>query len=316
MSSDATTVGPVATGSRQSRGDSPNAVDVSFVLGTGRCGSTLVHEILAHHPDIAFISNFEDRNTPLWPARANGVIYRRVMRGRTDKGKFRFAPSEAYRLLEREVSPLLSDPFRDLTREDVTPWLSRRLTALFAESARAQSRERVLHKFTGWPRIGFLDEVFPGARFVHVVRDGRAVANSWLQMPWWRGHLGPESWHWGPLPDEDLEAWERSGRSFVVLAGIAWKLLIDAYWKAAASLPADRYLEIRYEDLTEDSRPTLGRVTDFLGLDWNAGFESAVTRYRFDRTRREAFRTDLSPWQVDQLNDLLGARLEAFGYVG
>ncbi|MEY2426226.1 MAG: hypothetical protein QOI61_1798, partial [Actinomycetota bacterium] len=32
-----------------------------FVLGTGRCGSTLVHELLARHHDVGFLSNIEDR---------------------------------------------------------------------------------------------------------------------------------------------------------------------------------------------------------------------------------------------------------------
>ena len=31
-----------------------------FVLGTGRCGSTLVEEVLARHPDSGFVSNLEE----------------------------------------------------------------------------------------------------------------------------------------------------------------------------------------------------------------------------------------------------------------
>ena len=65
---------------------------------------------------------------------------------------------------------------------------------------------------TGWPRAGFLHAVFPDARYVNVIRDGRAVANSWLQMDWWLGYRGPEHWHFGPLSDEHREVWERSGR--------------------------------------------------------------------------------------------------------
>ena len=35
--------------------------EFAFVLGTGRCGSTLVHELVARHPDVGFLSNLEDR---------------------------------------------------------------------------------------------------------------------------------------------------------------------------------------------------------------------------------------------------------------
>ena len=83
----------------------PWNAEVAFVLGTGRCGSTLVHEIIARHPDVGFISNVEDRFPSLpVPGRFNNDVYRRVPDRFTTKGRIRFAPSEAYRILAREVS--------------------------------------------------------------------------------------------------------------------------------------------------------------------------------------------------------------------
>ena len=34
---------------------------LAFVIGTGRCGSTLVYEVLARHPGVGFVSNLEDK---------------------------------------------------------------------------------------------------------------------------------------------------------------------------------------------------------------------------------------------------------------
>ena len=39
-----------------------------FVISNGRSGSTLVHELLARHPDVGFVSNQEDRLPGLPPA--------------------------------------------------------------------------------------------------------------------------------------------------------------------------------------------------------------------------------------------------------
>src|SRR4051794_24900990 len=92
----------------------------AWVLGSGRCGSTLVHEVLARHPAVGFLSNLEDRAAlPAWASRWNNAAFRRVPPSFTTKGRLRYAPSEGYRLLERQVSPLLAAPYRDLTTGDV-----------------------------------------------------------------------------------------------------------------------------------------------------------------------------------------------------
>ena len=290
--------------------------DVAFVLGTGRCGSTLVHEVLARHADVGFVSNVEDRfPLPKGAGRWNNGLYRRSPEPFTRKGRIRFAPSEGYRALEREVSPILSAPDRDLVAEDLTPWLDARLHGFFDDRAHIQGRPLFLHKFTGWPRARFLARIFPHARFVHVIRDGRAVANSFLQMPWWRGYAGPAGWGWGPLPSEYQTEWEASGRSFAVLAGIEWKILMHAFDDARAQVPAERWLEVRYEDFVADPRRVTGDMLGFLGLAWTPGFEAGFRRYRFSADRNEAYKTDLGIHEVALLEACLAAPLERYGYV-
>ena len=39
----------------------PSTPQYIFVIGTGRCGSTLTEEILCRHPEVGFISNLDDR---------------------------------------------------------------------------------------------------------------------------------------------------------------------------------------------------------------------------------------------------------------
>ena len=294
----------------------PSSVDLAFVLGTGRCGSTLVHEIIARHPDVGFVSNLEDRFPSLpVPSRFNNDIYRRVPDALTTKGHVRFAPSEGYRALDREVSPVISAPMRDLLAEDVTPWLERRFRTFFAARARAQGRPLFLHKFTGWPRSGFVRRIFPETRFIHIVRDGRAVANSFLQMPWWQGYRGPDEWSWGPLPPSMEQEWEASGRSFAVLAGLEWKLLIEAFEAARALVPESQWLEVRYEDFVAEPREHVRAMLDHLGLAWTPDFERGFRRYRFDAGRREAYRRDLGIHDVAMLDASLAPVLARHGYV-
>ncbi|MGH7778000.1 MAG: sulfotransferase family protein [Candidatus Dormibacterales bacterium] len=286
-----------------------------FVLGTGRCGSTLVQEVLARHPGAGFVSNIED-NIPLLAHRDrwNSSLYRQLPVGLTRKGRIRYAPSEAYDALRREVSPIVVDPFRDLLAGDVTPWLERRFGEFFTSRVRAQGKPVYLHKFTGWPRAGFIQRVFPQARFIHVVRDGRAVANSWLQMDWWRGYQGPSRWQWGPLTASEEAEWLEEGRSFPALAAILWKILIRAFDAAAARLPAESWLEVRYEDVVADPGRAFDAMLRFSGLAPDAGFDRALGRYAFSAERGEAFQHELAPADLASMTRVLSEDLARRGY--
>src|SRR4051812_2860619 len=253
-----------------------------FVLGTGRCGSTLVHELLARHPHVGFVTNVDDRTGSAAVGRLQAGLFRRLPAAATQKGRVRLAPSEAYRALEREVSPLLVEPVRDLEASDAVPWLAERFRSFFGSRAAAFGAPLFLHKFTGWPRARFVDAVLPGSRYVHVVRDGRAVAASWLQTDWWRGHRGPSGWHFGPLPEPYEKEWEASGRSFVLLAGLAWELLLDAFDEARNEIGEAGWLEVRYEDVLADPRRRTAEVLEFLGLPWTDAFESGFGAFRFE----------------------------------
>ncbi len=285
----------------------------AFILGTGRCGSTLVHEIVARHPAVGFVTNLDD----LGIRRGNAqqlTLWRRLPAALSDKGRARLAPSEGYRVVAREVSPMLVDPAADLTEADLTPWLAQRLQDFVdARMTHLESAEVFVHKFTGWPRARLLDAAFPGSRYVHIVRDGRAVANSWLQMDWWRGHLGPAGWHFGPLPDDLAALWEDGGRSQPVLAALAWRLLTDASESCSAQL-GRRWLTVRYEDLLDDPRAQLTRILEHIGLPWNDTFEAGLARYTLSPGRVEAFRGDLSPAQIEAMEAAIAPALARYGY--
>lgn len=219
--------GPVPPGPGAPQSGSPR---LAVVTGTGRSGTTLVTELLARHPATGFVSGVDDK---LWRlgsrGRWNGRLYRagaprpssmRALAEATallERGRLGVRPSEAYALLDRHVMPGFSAPCRDLLAQDLTPHVRRRLVAFVEERRRAQGVDVLLQHLTGWPRTGLLRAALPDLRTVNVVRDGRAVASSWLQMGWWDGRLGPDRWIYGPLPADLHEEWERSGRDFAVL---------------------------------------------------------------------------------------------------
>lgn len=298
-----------------------------FVVGTGRCGTTLVHELLCRHPSTGFISNVDDKLSRLdLHGRWNGAIFRRMSarnaslrplkdsRILLERGRARLAPSEAWELLDRQVVSGFSRPCRDLLAEDATPWLRARLSEFFTSRRTAQGSDVLVHRLTGWPRTGLLHAALPDARFIHVVRDGRAVANSWLQMGWWDGYRGPDSWYLGPLSPEDQATWERTGRSFPVLAALGWQMLIRAFVEARDRLPADRWLQVRYEDLLADPATRVPQLLEFAGLSPNAEWERGVARHPFESQRAVAYRHHLDAATLAGMESAIAGTLQRLGY--
>ena len=96
------------------------------------------------------------------------------------------------------------------------------------------------------------------------------------QQPWWDGFSGPGGWSFGPLTDSDDALWHESGRSFTVLAGLEWKLLMQAFAEAQTLIPAESWLELRYEDVIERPREQVQRLLLDLGLESTAELRAVV----------------------------------------
>jgi hypothetical protein len=174
-------------------------------------------------------------------------------------------------------------------------------------------RNRLLIKITGWSRIGFLNEIFDDARFIHILRDGRAVASSLLHVNFWRGWHGPQSWRAGLLSPEDQATWESYDRSFTALAGIEWRIQMRAMEAARKALDPGLFHELKYETFCEQPVESFRRVLEFAEVPWSAAFEREVRSASIKSTSNR-WRDDLAPRQQAILDDLLGEDLRRCGY--
>jgi hypothetical protein len=116
-------------------------------------------------------------------------------------------------------------------------------------------------------RIAYLRRVFPDARFVHVIRDGRAVVGSMVSQIRSRarrqdrplgGFCRPPGWR--SLVRDDL----------VEQTALVWQALVRHVREQAASLGA-AYREVRFEALCAEPRRTCAELASFAGLrgaDW------------------------------------------------
>ena len=90
----------------------------------------------------------------------------------------------------------------------------------------------------------------PDALFVHIIRDGRDIALSLMKMGGFR-----------PFP------WSKQARGLLETA-LYWEWMVRAGKCHGVRIPAD-YIEVHYEDLVTQPRPTLAKLGEFLQHDLN-----------------------------------------------
>lgn len=115
-----------------------------------------------------------------------------------------------------------------------------------------------------------LAEIFPDARFIHVIRDGRDVACSLLTMDWINPMTGRK---WDYVQN-------------MTSAARYWREVVTTVRQMAAHPSvANRVLEVRYEALVADPESVLRQVLDFVGEAW----DPAVLDYHTKNREQEPF---------------------------
>ena len=261
------------------------------IVGTGRCGSTMLHRLLARHEALGWLSTFNEVfPTQPWLARYSD-LYRHPSFSRTVKHlPFFPKPFEAYRFWEHYL-PGFSRRDRPLTADDVPPLGVGPVRRAVARILEAQDKQRFLVKVTGWSRMAYFDRIFPDAAFVFLNREVRAVVSSWVQAGWLdvTSELDSDRWQWGEVPEHYHNVWEDLGGGPLLSAAVKIRLDLDDIRRNMEQLPG-RCHTIQYEDLVTSPEQELRAVLAFCDLDWTGDFARVVAEHPFynpaDKWRR------------------------------
>ena len=205
-----------------------------IVLGVGRSGTTLLRVMLDRSSQIAI---------PYESFFVTPLAHRHGSRPKLDDflddlGRF-------YQLYEWGIAP---EDVRPRLREGMTT--GEAIAAVFEVYAEHEGKPRWGDKTPLYMQhLPLLERLFPDALWVHLVRDGRDAALSFLELP--EGFSG-KTW---ALP--------RTVAQFAA----RWRTEILAARRLGRQVGA-RYLELRYEDLVVDPERELRRVCEHASLPW------------------------------------------------
>jgi Sulfotransferase family len=271
-----------------------------MIVGCNRSGTTLLRAMFDSHPEIAV------------PGESGFIVTMGTRRHRR-----RYEGPRGFRT-DRFVADALDHPRVrqwNLPAEAADAFVAPRVLS-FAEAVRrlygvyaaAHGKPRYGDKTPGYVlHLPLLARLFPEARFIHLIRDGRDVALSKVSTyP-----------NWGPKTVEDV--------------ALFWKQRVSAGRVAGARLGPSRYREVHYERLVEEPEATLRSLCDFVDVKFDGSmlqyFERApsVLEAEFHPEYHQSLasppKKGLRDWRRDMPDDhvtafesLAGDLLEELGY--
>jgi hypothetical protein len=275
-----------------------------FIVGCARSGTTLVRRIVDAHPEIAittemhwishYVNYFKNQNRLVAP----GLVYE------LSEHK-RFAQFEIPR---EEFEALLGSG-------EALPYPTF-LNRVFGLYGKINNKPLVGNKTSGYVRrIPTLHALWPDAKFVHIIRDGRDVCLSVL------------NWNKAERTAGRYASWEEDPISTTALW---WERKVRKAREDGAALGPGLYQEMHYEDLVEDPERECKRLCEFLGV----AYDDAMIRFAEGKTKTDLpnarrtpkkawlpitsgmrnWRTEMSVKDVERFEAAAGNLLEELGY--
>jgi Sulfotransferase domain len=270
-----------ARGAAASSNLSLGSTPVFFVVGHQKSGTTWLMEMLDAHPEIL--------------CRGEGRPFGRNFRQEHKKGRRRgYPPVSLYNAIassedlrswiERSVwskRDNVNEHHRNLTRLAIEYFL---VHQLIRTDKRIVGDKTVLLSPQIMKEIG---AIFPDARVIHIIRDGRDVAVSTMHHIWNQAEDRGGTTKATPAQLAKREAYRENPQKVLESEeGIfpdGWLADYAAQWSASVGKSVKDgplslgkgYAEVRYEDLLYRPEEEFGRLLEFLGADAD---ESTVSR--------------------------------------
>jgi len=170
------------------------------------------------------------------------------------------------------------------------------------KSGRRNADLWVDHTPSNVKNAGALLGLFPQAKFIHIVRDGRGVAASILPLDW--------------------------GANTIDRAALSWSKRLSQYLGIESRLGDEKIIRVGFEDLVMNPEATMKKICGFLCIDFQpdmvrgSGFtvpnytaeQHSLVGKAPDAGEADAWEKALRPRQVEIFENLAGEMLSSLGY--
>jgi omega-hydroxy-beta-dihydromenaquinone-9 sulfotransferase len=247
----------------------PCPIKPILIIGAPGSGTTLLHQTLCSHRDVAYITH----NMLRAGIRKHGRLV----------GDRRRALLMLQNLIHRD--PASNNPLGDalwikyfgdynyMTEKDYSEEMADYFRKKVLQVQNLWGRPRFVDKtLVNCFRVRLLNSIFPDAKFIHTIRDGRAVAFSILN----KIDIAGDRFALFDVGFKDILGDKyKPDRSELYNYGLAWAEFVRK-GREANAVAQNRYYEVRYEKLVTEPYDELRNIVDFCELDWYSEFEEKI----------------------------------------
>ena len=287
----------------------PPASPYLFLCGVPRSGTTLLQRMLNAHPELAVTNDthFIPRSLEL----VDRSFIQQAINGKEIELDQRLI--EAVKSYKRFYRLGIDDAEFDWSCKHAKTY--RELVAnLYATVAKRERKRLAGEKTPDYVRrVCLLHGLFPAAKLIHIIRDGRDVALSLLD--WATPNKGPGK----------LSLWNEHP---VAVAALWWRWFVMQWIKQASAIEPSLTHEVHYDDLIRFPKRTLEELSQFLGLPFSPSmldYHRGKSRIRQDNQSAKSawlspqkglrdWRRDMTESQVELFEFLAGDALVHFGF--
>jgi hypothetical protein len=278
-----------------------------MIVGCGRSGTTLLYRMLCCHSDLAWFSNVTDR----WPsvpalAMLSSAYPLAALKGISTKAIP--IPSEGYAFWNELTRLDGLPPEEPLDERDVSRQARTLASERIGAILRFQRKHRFVNKATrNVRRLPYVNALIDGAVFVNVLRDPRATVASLLKVAFW-----PDIPVWSE-GNVTPRAWSAMGRDPTELAARLWASDVERALTHRETIPAERIVDVRYEDLVADTWGLVAHIGHSATLPLTEAFRRSCATFRVD-DRNRSISASLTKAQLDTITRVAGPVAERVGY--
>jgi hypothetical protein len=127
-------------------------------------------------------------------------------------------------------------------------------------------------------------DLVPEAKFVHIYRDPRDVVASMAKQPW------------APSDPELCAVWVSD--------------IMSQWWRIRASVPAESFMEVKFETLVEHPKETLEGICDF----WGIPMDKSLLSLKLNAHNKGRWRKQFSPLVAANVGRQVKPIMQAYDY--